>query len=122
MAETKNFVINLNGDGGVNISEEVVGIIAGLGATEVDGVESLTGNLTAENIFKAGLGKLSKAVRISDIQEGEISVSMSINMKMGYEIPKVCGMVQDKVKQAVETMTGLKVTAVDIKVATVSVA
>ena len=43
-------------------------------------------------------------------------------MKMGFEIPKVCRMVQDKVKQAVETMTGLEVTSVDIKVATVSVA
>ena len=108
MADNKNFVINVNGDGGVNISEEVVSIIAGLGATEVEGVDSLSGNLTADNIFKAGAGK--------------ISVQMSINMKMGFEIPKVCRMVQDKVKQAVETMTGLEVTSVDIKVATVSVA
>ncbi len=122
MADNKNFVINVNGDGGVNISEEVVGIIAGLGATEVEGVDSLSGNLTADNIFKAGAGKIAKAVHVGDVEAGKISVQMSINMKMGFEIPKVCRMVQDKVKQAVETMTGLEVTSVDIKVATVSVA
>ena len=122
MAENKNFVINVNGDGGVNISEEVIGIIAGLGAVEVEGVQSLAGNLTAENISKAGQGKLAKAVRVVDADPGKIIVRMAINMKYGYEIPKVSGMVQEKVKQAVETMTGLEVTSVDIKVATVSVA
>ncbi|SDB12545.1 Uncharacterized conserved protein YloU, alkaline shock protein (Asp23) family [Pseudobutyrivibrio sp. YE44] len=121
MAENKNFVINVNGDGGVNISEEVVGIIAGLGAVEVEGVESLAGNLTSDNISKAGQGKLAKAVRVEDAEPGKIVVRMAINMKYGYEIPKVSGMVQEKVKQAVETMTGLVVTAVDIRIATVSV-
>ncbi len=122
MAENKNFVINVNGDGGVNISEEVVGIIAGLGAVEVDGVESLAGNLTADNISKAGAGKLAKAIKVVDNDPGKIIVRMAINMKYGYEIPKVSGMVQEKVKQAVETMTGLVVSAVDIRIATVSVA
>ncbi|MCR5416785.1 MAG: Asp23/Gls24 family envelope stress response protein [Pseudobutyrivibrio sp.] len=121
MAENKNFAININGDGGVNISEEVIGIIAGLGAVEVEGVESLYGNLTSDTISKAGQGKLAKAIRVVDGDAGKIVVRMSINMKYGYEIPKVCGMVQDKVKQAVETMTGLEVTAVDIRIATVSV-
>ena len=121
MAENKNFVINVNGDGGVNISEEVVGIIAGLGAVEVEGVESLAGNLTAENISKAGQGKLSKAIKVVDGDPGKIVVRMAINMKYGYEIPKVSGLVQEKVKQAVETMTGLEVTSVDIRIATVSV-
>ncbi len=122
MAENKNFVINVNGDGGVNISEEVVGIIAGLGAVEVEGVESLAGNITSENISKAGQSKLAKAVRVVDDEPGKIIVRMAINMKYGFEIPKVSGMVQEKVKQAVETMTGLVVTAVDIRIATVSVA
>ncbi len=122
MADNKNFVINVNGDGGVNISEEVVGIIAGLGAVEVEGVESLAGNLTTDSISKAGQGKLAKAIKVYDAEPGKITVSMAINMKYGYEIPKVSGMVQEKVKSAVETMTGLEVTAVDIRIATVSVA
>lgn len=121
MAENKNFVINIDGEGGVNISEEVIGIIAGLGAVEVDGVSSLAGNLTADTISKAGQGKLAKAVKVVG-GDGKIAVHMAINMKYGYEIPKVSGMVQEKVKQAVETMTGLEVTAVDIRIATVAVA
>lgn len=121
MSETKNFIININGEGGVNISEEVVGIIAGLGAIEVEGVDSLAGNLTAETISKAGAGKLSKAVRVVEGDEDKLVIRMSINMKYGYEIPAVCGQVQEKVKQAVETMTGLEVTTVDIRIATVSV-
>jgi uncharacterized alkaline shock family protein YloU len=121
MAENKNFVINVNGDGGVNISEEVIGIIAGLGAVEVEGVDSLSGNLTAENISKAGQGKLAKAIKVVDGDPGKIVVRMAINMKYGYEIPMVSRNVQEKVKQAVETMTGLEVTSVDIRIATVSV-
>ena len=121
MAESKNFVINVGGTDGVNISEEVVGIIAGLGAVEVEGVDSLAGNLTAETISRAGAGKLAKAVKVVDNEPGKIIVRMAINMKYGYEIPKVSGLVQEKVKQAVETMTGLEVTAVDIRIATVSV-
>ncbi len=121
MAENKNFVINVKGSDGVNISEEVVGIIAGLGAVEVDGVDSLAGNLTAETISKAGAGKLAKAIKVVDNDPGKIIVRLAINMKYGYEIPKVSGQVQEKVKQAVETMTGLEVTSVDIRIATVSV-
>ena len=59
MAENKNFVINVKGSEGVNISEEVVGIIAGLGAAEVDGVDSLAGNLTSDTISKAGAAFLT---------------------------------------------------------------
>ena len=121
MAESKNFVINVKGSDGVNISEEVVGIIAGLGAVEVEGVDSLVGNLTADTISKAGAGKLQKAIKVVDNDPGKIIVRMAINMKYGYDIPKVSGQVQEKVKQAVETMTGLEVSAVDIRIATVSV-
>ena len=121
MAENKNFVINVKGSEGVNISEEVVGIIAGLGAVEVDGVDSLVGNLTADTISKVGMGRLSKAIKVVDAEPEKIIVRMAISMKYGYDIPKVSGQVQEKVKQAVETMTGLEVSAVDIRIATVSV-
>jgi predicted RNA-binding protein YlqC (UPF0109 family) len=67
-------------------------------------------------------GRIAKAIRVVDSEPGKISVHMAINMKYGYEIPKVSGMVQEKVKSAVETMTGLEVTAVDIRIATVAVA
>ena len=98
----------------------MVGIIAGLAAAEVDGVECLVGNLTTETIAKAGMAKLSKALRVIENEEGKLIIRMSINLAYGFEIPAVCANVQDKVKAAVENMTGLEVVTVDIRIASVN--
>ena len=121
MAEDrKSFVISENG--GVNITDEVVAIIAGLAATEVEGVSSLAGNLTNEVISKAGMNKLSKGVKIITEEENKVAVRLGVNISYGYEIPKICQQVQDKVKNAIENMVGLEVISVDIKIASVAVA
>ncbi len=106
---------------GVQITDEVVAIVAGLAATEVEGVESLTGNLTNTMISKTGMNKLQKGVRIVKNADSSISVRLSLNICYGYEIPMICGKVQDKVKSAIENMTGISVSEVDIRIATVSV-
>ncbi len=121
MAENKNYPINISVEGDVNVTEEVVAIIAGLGALEVEGVDSLTGSLTTENISKSGASRLAKAIRVIEGDNKSLTIRLSINIKYGFEIPTVCEQVQDKVKQAVETMTGLEVSTVDIRIATVSV-
>ena len=121
MAENKNYPINISVEGDVNVTEEVVAIIAGLGALEVEGVDSLTGSLTTENISKSGASRLAKAIRVIEGDNKSFTIRLSINIKYGFEIPTVCEQVQDKVKQAVETMTGLEVSTVDIRIATVSV-
>lgn len=115
--ERKNFVISEN----VNISDEVVAIVAGLAATEVEGVLSLSGNLTNQIIAKTGMNKLSKGVRIIEGEDGAISIRLALNIKYGYEIPTVCTDVQQKVKSAVENMTGMNVSEVDIRIASVAV-
>lgn len=123
MAEDrKSFMIKEDANGGINIADEVVAIIAGLAATEVEGVSSLAGNLTNEVISKAGASKLSKGVKVMETEDDCLSVRLSINIAFGYEIPKICEQVQDKVKTAIESMTGLEVVTVDIKIASVSVA
>lgn len=104
---------------GVTISDEVVAIVAGLAATEVDGVEALSGNITNSAIPRTGSGKLSKGVKISANQDGSISAKLSIIIRYGFEIPVICGKVQEKVKNAIENMTGISVSAVDIRIATV---
>lgn len=120
MAEDrKSFTIKEDENGGVSVADEVVAIIAGLAATEVEGVSSLVGNMTNATISKAGMNKLSKGVRISVQEDEKIAVRISLNMDYGYEIPKICEQVQDKVKSAVENMTGLEVVSVDIKIASV---
>ena len=105
--------------GEVQIADEVVAIIAGLAATEVEGVDSMAGNITNELVGKLGMKNVSKGVK-GDVTEEHVSVSLSLNLKYGYSIPKVCEVVQDKVKSAIENMTGLIVLDVNIKIAGVS--
>ena len=99
---------------------EVVAIIAGLAATEVEGVDSLGGNITNEIVSKLGMKNLSKGVKVT-VEESSVLVDITLNLKYGTQIPAVSAKVQDKVKSAIETMTGLSVTEVNIKVASVNV-
>ena len=101
--------------GEVKIADEVVAIIAALAATEVEGVASMAGNITNEVIGKLGIKNLSKGVKV-DVLEGVVTVSLALNIKYNYSIVDVTGKVQEKVKNAVENMTGLEVADVNIKV------
>ena len=105
--------------GKVQIADEVVAIIAGLAATEVEGVDSMAGNITNELVGKLGMKNLSKGVKV-DVTEEHVSVDLSLNMKYGYNIPDVSEKVQDRVKTAIENMTGLHVLDVNIKIASVN--
>ena len=107
--------------GEVQIADEVVAIIAGLAATEVDGVDSMAGNITNELVGKLGMKNLSKGVKV-DVTEEHVSVDLSLNMKYGYNIPEIGEKVQERVKNAIEIMTGLTVLDVNIKVAGVNLA
>ena len=102
--------------GEVKIADEVVAIIAALAATEVEGVASMAGNITNEVIGKLGIKNLSKGVKV-DVLEGVVTVSLALNLKYDYSIMEVSAKVQEKVKNAVENMTGLEVADVNIKVA-----
>ena len=105
--------------GVVLIGDDVVAIIAGLAATEVKGVASMYGNITNELVAKLGMKNLSKGVKI-EVADSKVSVDLAINLEYGYNIPEVTGAVQDRVKSAIETMTGLSVENVDIRVAGVN--
>ena len=102
--------------GEVKIADEVVAIIAALAATEVEGVASMAGNITNELISKLGMKNLSKGVKV-DVLEGVVTVALALNMKYDYSIVETSTKVQERVKSAIETMTGLEVADVNIKVA-----
>ena len=126
MAENKDEkntqkVYEKDGIGEVQIADEVVAIIAGLAATEVGGVDSMAGNITNELVGKLGMKNLSKGVKV-DVTEEHVSVDLSLNLKYGYNIPEVGEKVQEKVKSAIENMTGLTVLDVNIKIAGVNLA
>lgn len=104
------------GLGDVKIADEVVAIIAGLAATEVEGVASMAGNITNELISKLGMKKLSRGVKV-DVLEGVVTVFLALNLKYNYSIVDVTARVQEKVKSAIENMTGLEVADINIRVA-----
>ncbi len=120
--EEKNiYTINTEQNlGEVKIADEVVAMIAGLAAMEIEGVSSIAGNATRELINRLGKKALSREVKV-DVLEGIVTVSLTMNMKFGYNIKDVTEKVQEKVKTAIENMTGLEVADVNIRVAGVDV-
>ncbi len=107
---------DLGGIGEVQIADEVVAIIAGLAATEVDGVASMAGNITNELVSKLGMKNLSKGVKVT-VLEGVVTVDLTLNIDFGKNILDVSRKVQDKVKTSIENMTGLEVADVNIRIA-----
>ena len=102
--------------GKVQIADEVVAIIAGLAATEVEGVASMAGNITNELVGKLGMKNLSKGVKV-DVLENVVCVNLNLNLEYGYSIPETCKKVQET---AIENMTGLEVSDVNISIAGVA--
>lgn len=106
--------------GEVRIADEVIAGIAGLAAVEIKGVASMAGNLTKDLIGKLGNGNLSKGVTLQ-IEENSVRVDIALFMEYGYSVPKVCRKVQEKVKTAIESMTGMDVTEVNVRIAGVNI-
>lgn len=106
--------------GEVQIADEVVAIIAGLAATEVEGVSAMNGNIQNEIVGKLGKKNLAKGVKVV-VAEDTVSVDMALTLEYGYGVAETAKTVQEKVKQAIELMTGLKVEQVNIRIAGVSI-
>lgn len=106
--------------GEIQIADDVVAMIAGLAALEVDGVASTAGNPTNELLSKVGMKQSGKGVKV-EVMERVVSVEMAVNLKYGYNIPAVSKKIQEKVKSAIETMTGLTVADVNIRIAGVEI-
>ncbi len=116
--DRQGFVIMDTESGQIQVADEVVAIIAGLVATEVDGVSSMGGNITKDVISRLSMKSLSRGIRV-DLAEGKVVVYLILNIAYGYSIPEVTANVQNKVKAAIENMTGLSVAAVNIRIADV---
>lgn len=100
----------------VKISDEVVGVIAGLAATEIKGIVGMSANLVG-GITQILTGKknLSKGVKVN-VGEGSSTIDLYVVVEYGVKIPDVSKQVQENVKKTVETMTGLSVSAVNVHV------
>lgn len=106
--------------GDIQIADEVIAIIAGLAATEVEGVAKMYGNITNELVSKIGIKNLSKGVKVA-VTPDDVKVDLSLEVRYGYSVMEVSKKVQEKVKQAIETMTGLKVSMVRVRIAGVAI-
>ena len=114
----KSLKIKKDKIGEIRVADDVVSIIAGLAATEVEGVGSMAGNITNEIVAKTGIKNLSKGVHV-DVMDGIVTVDLDLNIKYGYAIPEVSGNVQERVRTAIETMTGLEVGTINVRIASV---
>lgn len=120
MENKSSYKIKENGLlGEVKIADDVIAIIAGLAATEVSGVARMCGNITNELVSKLGMNKLSKGVRVN-VEKDYVTVDLALELEYGISIPEVSSKVQDRVKSAIENMTGLKVHEVNVRVAGVA--
>ncbi|MDO4488112.1 MAG: Asp23/Gls24 family envelope stress response protein [Eubacteriales bacterium] len=99
----------------VKISVDAIAAIAGLAATDIDGVKSMAGNLTSEVISKLGYKNLSKGVEVK-LDDKNVEVDLSLNLGYGVNIPVVSEKVREKVKAQIEDMTGLNVTGVNVHI------
>lgn len=105
--------------GSVKIADDVVASIASLATREVEGVSAMAGNVTGELMSKVGIRNMQKGVKV-DILGGNVTVDLAVTVEYGYNIPATCQKVQSKVEAAIENMTGLTVTDVNIRIAGVN--
>ena len=110
-----------NPNGTVSFATEVVATIAGLAATEVEGVASMSSQSSgfADMFSRKNSRNFTKGVRI-DLDDNKVTVDITIVVEYGSPVPDVARSIQENVKKAIETMSGLDVHAVDVHVAGVS--
>lgn len=104
-----------NALGTIRIADEVVSIIAGLAATEVEGVAGMSGGIAGGIAEILGRKNFSKGVKV-EVGEKEAAVDLYIIVKYGSRIPDVALNVQESVKNAIENMTGLNTVEVNVHV------
>ncbi len=113
--QDKKTLINSGVAGDVKIADDVVAVIAALAAQEVEGVATMAGGMGKTIMAYVGMKKADKGVRI-EVSDGMVRADVSLTILYGHSIPDICRRVQEKIKTAIEYMTGLSVADVNIKV------
>ncbi|MEO3944393.1 Asp23/Gls24 family envelope stress response protein [Gorillibacterium sp. CAU 1737] len=101
--------------GNIQIAPEVIEVIAGLAAVEVEGVAGMSGGFASGVAELLGRKNLAKGVKV-EVGQREAAVDVSIVIEYGFKIPEVAGKIQDNVKKAIESMTGLDVVEVNVQI------
>lgn len=118
--EQNTYVLQEDDDlGTVKIADDVVASIAGIAATEVEGVVSMAGNIGNELRSKMGVKNVAKGVKVEVIGKS-VKADIALVVEYGYNIPAISQKVQERVKTTIESMTGLTVRDVNIRIAGVN--
>ena len=104
-----------NNAGNINISEEVIAVVAGVAASEINGIAGMCTSFTGGLADLFGKKNYSKGVKV-ELTEEEVKVSVSVTVEYGCNIPDVAWEVQEKIKREVENMTSMNVVSVDVYV------
>jgi len=111
MAE--NMIINASNHGKVNIADDVIGVIGSIAAAEIEGIKSLSGTFSEEMMSMIGKKSFNKGVRV-EMENDVILIELSVIVDYGTKIHEIAKLVQENVKLAIESMTGFKVSAVNV--------
>ena len=99
----------------IKIANDVVATIAGIAASEIEGVVGMSGGIVGGIGQMLGRKQLTKGVKV-EIKEDSAFIDISIIVEYGSKIPDIAKQIQDNVKESVVTMTGLKIGAVNVHV------
>ena len=116
MNENKEYISQLQENGALHISEDVVASIAGMAALETEGVSCLGNGMGADLADILGKKNLGKGIRITAGEDNSVSVDCTILLKIGFGIVEVSRNVQNAIISNLESTTGLKVSAVNVTV------
>ena len=111
---------NVFENGNIKISDDVISTIASIAVCEVDGVHSMGGTFTGDIVEKFGKRNLTKGVKIT-AEGNDITLDLNVVFKYGVRIPEVAWNIQENVKKSIESMSGLNVVKVNVRVVGVEV-
>lgn len=115
--ERRILKINDRQDSGtINIADEVIAVIAGMAAAEVEGVVGMVGKLHGELVELLGMKNLGKGIKVRVNEKEELTLDLAVIIEFNVSVQEVTERIQRKVKSTVENMTGLSVAAVNIKI------
>ena len=120
MSENREYISQIQDNGAVHISEDVLMSIAGISASEVEGVASLSGGRAADLADILSKKNTGKGIRLTIAEDNTIAVECSIIVKFGVNIINVAKNVQETVTTAIGSVTGLKVSEVNVTIAGVA--
>ena len=115
MEEHEVVPVAIDDTGSVRIADDVVSVIAGMAATEVEGIAGMAGGIASGLTERLGIKHLQRGVKV-EVGEKEAAIDLFVLVDYGARIPEVAQRVQERVKSAVESMTGLKVVEVNVHI------